>query len=56
MLVAAAQGGNFAEVRNRLNSGEDVNQQDGVSVLLVATFNYAPHTALMIIVTVDVSK
>ena len=55
-MQSAARGGNFAEVTRMLNSGEDVNQQDGVSVLSVATCNYAPHTALMIIVTVDVSK
>jgi hypothetical protein len=55
-MQSAAQRGDFAEVTRMLNSGLDVNQKDGVSVLSVATFNYAPHTALMLIVIVDVSK
>jgi hypothetical protein len=56
-MIQAAQAGKTAEVMMRiLNYGEDVNQKDWVSVLSVATFNYAPHTALMLIVTVDVSK
>lgn len=55
-MIAAAKRGDLAEVRRMLASGEDVNQTDGVSVLSVATFIYAPHSASVLIVSVDVSK
>jgi hypothetical protein len=52
----AAQAGDTADVTRRLDSGEDVNQTDGVSVLSVATFNCAPQSALMLIVSVEFRK
>jgi hypothetical protein len=54
-MIAAAEAGDTVEVTRSLDAGEDVNETP-VSVLSVATFNYAPHSALVLIVTVDVSK
>jgi hypothetical protein len=41
-MIQAAEAGDVAGVTKSLYAGEDVNQKTVVSVLSVATFNYAP--------------